>query len=183
MNNRLIQIFYFADLDKCTIRYRVMCYAAIGTGVGVSGALGIVKYFRTCPVRDPGRVRLSLKYVFTFSLLRLSPVTIRGITADIEHVSRYGVTSWWSIMNLRIEIGHVVIYARVADIDFENCNDNVARQLCLCARFLRGIDLWLGLLELPWDWKSTCVHFLFYLRTWAYQEVLFRGILYDILIW
>jgi len=128
-----------------------MCYAAIGTGVGVSGALGIVKYFRTCPVRDPGRVRLGFKYVFTFSLLRLSPVTIRGITADIEHVSRYGVTSWWSIMNLRIEIGHVVIYARVADIDFENCNDNVVRQLCLCARFLRGIDLWLGLLELPWD--------------------------------
>jgi len=29
-------------------------------------------------------------------------------------------------MNLGIEIGHVVIYARVADIDFENCDDNVA---------------------------------------------------------
>lgn len=27
----------------------------------------------------------------------------------------------------------------------------------------------LGLLELPWDWKSTCVHLLFYLPTWAYQ--------------
>lgn len=139
-------------------------------GVGVSGALGTVKYFRTCPVRDPGRVRLDLKYMFTFSLLRLSPVTIWRITADIEHASRYGVTSRWSIMNLRIEIGHVVIYARVVDIDFENCDDNVTRQPCLrvisprnwspswASSSYRGIE------------NPTCVHFLLYLPTWAYQQ-------------
>lgn len=143
---------------------------AISTGVGVSGALALVKHSRTCPVRNSGRVRSVLNTCSrrNFSLLRaLSPVTIRGIMADIEHAGRCGVTSWWSIMNLGIEIGHVVIYARIVDIDFENCDDNVTRQLCLRARdFSEELISQLGsrLLELPWDWKSTCVHLL---PTWS----------------
>lgn len=140
-------------------------------GVGVSGALGTVKYFRTCPVRDPGGVRLDLKYVFTFSLLRLSPVTIWGITADIEHAGRYGVTSRWPIMNLGIEIGHVVIYARIMDISILKIATIMSPDSRVPVRFLRGIDL----LELPWDWKSTRVHLLTFLRELTNKKSCFQG--------
>lgn len=159
---------------KCNVRYRVMCCAAIGTGVGVSDALGTMKYFRTCPVRDPGRVRLDLKYVFTFSLLRLSPVSIWGITADIEHASRYGVTSRWSIMNLGIEIGHVVIYARVMDISILKIDDDNVTRPTPCD-FSEELISRLGLLELPWDWKSTCVHLLTFLREFTNKKSCFQG--------
>lgn len=117
-----------------------------------------------------------------FSLLRaLSPVTIRGITADIEHASRCGVNlavvdngsrDWdWSRSHICARSGYRFWKLR---------RDNVA--MSPARDFSEESISRLGLLELPWDWTSTCVHLL-YRPMWLYQrEVLLRRILYAISI-